>query len=559
MRKNKLATLMLVAALAASSLAGCGSSAKEPAETQAQTQATEAAAPATTAALETKAEEEPTPTDEVQKGGILTVVVPSSPKTVDPKDHTTDYEADIIYQVAQNLVTYNKEYTDIIPLLATEWSVSEDGKDYTFKLRDDVYFQPGKFQDGRQMVAEDVKYSLERIYNECPTDRICRDFFESVEVVNDFEVIIHLKDSCGPFLETLCDIGNGILPKEEVEGWGDEFGYHLVGTGPFMLEEMVADESVTLKKNPNYWGDEPNVDGVVIKTASDNSQIVNALVSDEAHIGMYLQGESIQRAKDAGLLVQSPATSVTMIRFNMQNGPTADPKVREAIIKAINIDDMVKGIYQYGEASRIYQPLTFLSWGYNDEYDSLVPTYDPEAAKQLLAEAGYPDGFTMTMYIGSSTNREKMAQLFQYYLGEVGITVDIQSSAMADWMSAVTGSWKEDVVNSYGITFNGTLDPYAYEDKFFISNNVESVSNAGGYNDEEVDEWLYEAYKATDHEERTKYYNMVMEKVMKDNVGIFYACEARNWGVSEKVHDSVLRADSRLLICTPFNNIWIEQ
>ncbi len=555
MKRRSVTTWILAASLAAMTLAGCGSSNQS--APQQDTTTTAASEPATTAALETKAEEEPS--GEIQKGGILTVVVPSSPKTVDPKDHTTDYEADIIFQVAQNLVTYNKDYTDIIPLLATEWSVSEDGKDYTFKLRDDVYFQPGKFQDGRQMVAEDVKYSLERIYNECATDRICREFFESVEVVNDFEVIIHLKDSCGPFLETLCDIGNGILPKEEVEGWGDEFGYHLVGTGPFMLEEMVADERVTLKKNPNYWGDEPNVDGVEVKTASDNSQIVNALVSDEAHIGMYLQGESIQRAKDAGLLAQAPATSVTMIRFNMQSGPTADPKVREAIIKAVDIDGMVSGIYQYGEASRIYQPLTFLSWGYQDKYDSLIPEYDPEAAKALLAEAGYPDGFTMTMYIGSSTNREKMAQLFQYYLSEVGITVEIKSSTMADWMSAVTGSYKDSVVNSYGITFNGTIDPYAYEEKFFTSNNIDSVSNAGGYADDQVDEWLYAAYKETDREKRTEYYGQVMEKVMNDNVGIFYACEARNWGIAPKVHDSVVRADSRLLICTPFNNIWIEQ
>ena len=552
MKRKHVVLTMAAAVLAAAALTACGGSAASK-----DTTAAETAAPATTAALETRAPEENT--GEVQTGGILTVVVPSSPKTLDPKDHTTDYEADIITQVAQTLVTYNQDYTDVIPLLAKEWTVSEDGTEYNFKLRDDVYFQKGKYQDGRQMVAEDVKYSLERIKDECPSDRLCRPYFDSVEVVNDFEVILHLTDACGPFLEALCNAGNVIVPKEEVEGWGDEFGYHLVGTGPFVLDEMVADESTKLSRNDNYWNEPANVDGVEIKVASDNSQIVNALLADEAHIGMYLQGESIARAKEEGILAQAPASSVTQLRFNMQNGPTADPKVREAIIKAIDIDGLISGIYQYGEARRIYQPLTFMSWAYNEDYDKLVPSYDPEAAKELLKEAGYPDGFEMTLYIGANPNREKMAQIVQYYLGEVGIKLEIKSSSMADWMGIVTNSWKEDVVNSYAITFNGNLDPYEFENKFFTDANNGSVNNAGGYHDDEVEELLQKAYNGTDREVRSGYYHQAMEKIMNDNTGIYYACETRNWGISPKVHDAVVRADSRLLICTPFNNIWIEQ
>lgn len=552
MRKKSIVTLMAAAAVAAA-LTACGGSGKSDSAAPAES----SAAPATTAAIETQAAEEKT--GEVQKGGTLTVVVPSSPKTLDPKDHTTDYEADIIGQIAQTLVTYNKDYTDVIPLLAESWTISEDGKDYDFILRDNVYFQKGQYQDGRLLVADDVKYSLERIKDECPSDRLCRPYFDSAEVVNDHEVILHLTDACGPFLEALCNAGNVIVPKEEVEGWGEEFGYHLVGTGPFVLDEMVADEATKLSRNENYWNEAANVDAVEIKVASDNSQIVNALLADEAHIGMYLQGESIGRAKDAGILAQAPASSVTQLRFNMQNGPTADPKVREALIKAVDIDGLLDGIYQYGEAARIYQPLTFMSWAYDKKFDSMVPSYDPEAAKALLAEAGYPDGFDMTLYIGSNPNREKMAQIVQYYWGEIGVNLEIKSSTMADWMGIVTNSWQESTVNSYAITFNGNLDPYEYENKFFTDANAGSVNNAGGYHNDEVETLLTDAYKGENREVRTKLYQEAMEKIMADNSGIYYACETRNWGIAPKVHDAVVRADSRLLICTPFNNIWIEQ
>ena len=549
MVKTRVFSIIVAIAMLVCSFAACSGApadaAQEPAHADAAAEA------------KTETAQEPA---EVQKGGTLVVLAPSSPKTVDPRDHTTDYEADIIVQVAQTLITYNKDYTDVIPLLATEWTISEDGKEYDFKLRDDVYFQKGKYQDGRQMVADDVKYSLERIKNECPAaDRLCVPYFDYVEVVNDFEVILHLTDSCGPFLEALCNAGNVIIPKEEVEGWGDEFGYHLIGTGPFVLGEMIPDEKTTLVRNENYWGEPANVDAVEIRVASDNSQIVNALLTNEGHIGMQLQGESIGRALDAGILVQSPASSVTQIRFNMQNGPTANPLVREAIIRAIDIDELVAGIYQYGEAVRIYQPLTFLSWAYTDEFDSMVPSYDPAEAKKLLAEAGYADGLDLNLYIPSSTNRDKMAQIVQYYLEEVGIHVTIKASAIADWMGTVTNSWKEDQVNMYGITFNGNLDPYEYENKFFSDANNGAVNNAGGYHNDEVEVLLGKGYNGSDRAKRAEYYQQAMKQIMSDNTGIYYSCESRNWGVTSKVHEAVVRADNRLLICTPFNNIWIEK
>ena len=571
MKKKRLIAFAAAAVLAASSLAGCGSTASTSTSAAGTTGGTTAPGAATTAgstvAPDAKATDQTLAsgisvgkTDgEVKKGGTLVVSMPSSPLTMDPKDYSTMYENHVMYNVLQTLFIWDQDYKALIPCLATDYTVSEDGLSYTVNLRDDVYFQKGKYQDGRKMTAEDVKYSLERCKNECATDRICRDFFDSVEVVSDTQVILHMKEVAGPFLNQLADLGTAILPKEEVEGWGDEFGTHIIGTGPFVLDEVVTDEKVTVKKNENYWGTEPNVDGIEFRIVSDSNQAINAVQTGEIDIAMYLQGESIKRAQDASLLLQTPSSSITFVRFNLQNGPTANADVRKALTMAVDIDSLVGGIYQYGEGTRAYQPITAYSFAYDTAYNDLVPSYDVEAAKKLLADAGYPDGFTMSIYIGSTNYREKMAQMLQYYWSQIGVTLDIKSSTMADWSAAVVDSWQSDTVSSYGVSWNSNPDPYGFLEKFYSSNTIHASSNAGGYTNETVDQLLHDGFSSTDQSKRKELYGKVIEQVMNDYTGIFYAYECRNWAVSSKVHDAVLRADTQMLVDTPFNNIWIEE
>lgn len=569
MKKKQLAALATALVMTAASLAGCKGSSQTSGSTAAPATAAGTSAAAETSAVspDAKATDQTLASgisvgktdEEAKKGGTLVVSMPSSPLTLDPKDYSTMYENHIMYNVLETLFIWDKDYKELIPNLATDCTISDDGLSYTINLRDDVYFQKGKFQDGRKMTAEDVKFSLERCKNECATDRICRDFFDYVEVVSDTQVILHMKEVAGPFMNQLADLGNAILPKEEVEGWGEDFGSHIIGTGPFTLEEIVTDEKVTVKKNESYWGTEPNVDGIEFRIVSDSNQAINAVQTGEIDIAMYLQGEAIKRAGDAGLLLQTPSSSITYVRFNLQNGPTANADVRKALTMAVDIDSLVAGIYQYGEGTRAYQPLTAYSFAYDTAYNDLVPAYDVEAAKKLLAEAGYPDGFTMTLYIGSTTYREKMAQMLQYYWSQIGVTLNIKSSTMADWSAAVVDSWQADAVSSYGVSWNSNPDPYGFLEKFFSSNTIHASSNAGGYTDPKADELIHDAFSRTDNGERKEIYGELIEKVMNEYTGIYYAYECRNWAVSSKVHDAVLRADTQMLVATPFNNIWIEE
>ena len=237
MKKRILAAIAALAATAV--LSACGSD--KPVST--------AEAEQTSTAQET-AKEDNTPGEPVS-GGVLTISLSSSPKNLDPVKYTGTYESQIIGTVCDTLVEYNTELTEIQPGLAKSWKVSDDGLAYTFTLRDDVYFQPGKFQEGRKMTAEDVKYSLERSLKLSAMNRL--DMLDHCEAVSDTELVCYLAEPNAVFLTALTDAGNVIVPKEEVEGWGDDFGTHLVGTGPFALESFELDQQAVLKRNDNYW------------------------------------------------------------------------------------------------------------------------------------------------------------------------------------------------------------------------------------------------------------------------------------------------------------------
>ena len=249
MKKRRLVALA-TAAVMALSLAACGGGSSSTTDTTAAGSAEETTGSSVTpdaheagqqlAHTVRIGDQDAEPVD----GGTLVVSMPSAPRTMDPVDYTTVYEAAVMYNVLDTLFIWNEEYNDVLPNLVTDYSVSDDGLSYTMTLRDDVYFQDGQYVKGRKMTAEDVKYSLERSKEESPTDRVCRDFFDYVEVLSDTEFVIHMTSPAGPFLNQLAEIGTAIVPREEVEGWGDDFGSHIVGSGPFTLEEVVTDERV---------------------------------------------------------------------------------------------------------------------------------------------------------------------------------------------------------------------------------------------------------------------------------------------------------------------------
>jgi|GEM_PF-431157 len=319
---------------------------------------------------------------EVTSGGSLNVGLSANAKTFDPIKYTGVYESQVMRQMGDTLVVYNKDLSDIIPSLATEWKVSDDMLVYTFKLREGVKFQKGQYQDGREMTAEDVKYSLERSAKESAMNRLSG--VTEVKVLSDYEVEIHLATPNAALLAMLTDAGNIIIPKEEIEGWGDKFSEHFVGTGPFQLTEWKKDQEVKLARHENYWGDKPHLDHLTMKFISDQNMMTNALRSGDIDIAMDVKGQNREIInQDSNLdLLTNPGLSIVYLDLNNKVGPTADKRVREAIYMATNVEEIISGVNQWGGGDVSYLPLPPGSWGYDKSLIDMVPKYNPEEAKK---------------------------------------------------------------------------------------------------------------------------------------------------------------------------------
>ena len=489
-------------------------------------------------------------------GGQLYIGLAAIAKSLDPIKYTGVYESDVIAQIAQGLVDYNKDLSEIIPSLATDWSISDDGMEYTFILREGVKFQKGQYQDGREFTAEDVKYSLERSANESAMNRLS--MLDHVEVISPTEVKCVLKERNASFLTALTDRGNVIVPKEEVEGHGDAFGTNLIGTGPFVLKEWRADDQAILTRNEDFWGERPHLDGVTFRFITDGNMMVNALRSGEIHIATDLAGENIKIVQDDPNVIFTDLASlqISYFYFNLVEGPTADINVRKAMIMATDVESMVQGIYRYGEAQRAYLPLPPGSWGYDAQYESLIPEYNPEEAKKLLEEAGYGDGFTVEIHIADRPARVAAATIFQQYMKQ-NLNIDVQIK-ISEWgvFSDIGSSGKADI---YGMSWTWYPDPYFFLNNLFFSEQIGSLGNGQGFNMPEMDDLLRKAVEVTDQDERTGYYNQALKLAAEQYAQIVYSAEKISYGLSQKVQGFDLRADQSKVFVGDQTNVWLSE
>ena len=494
-------------------------------------------------------------TAEVQKGGTLVVAFPQTIATMDHTKTTILHENNCGAQVCESLFMYNDDLSEYVPVLATEWSVSEDGLTYYFTIRDDV-----SFSNGRKMTAADVKYSLDRTKWPESTQDFARGYYDYTEVLDDTHVAVHLSSPCAPFMSYVAGTVGSIVPQEEVEAAGDKWGRDiLIGTGPFLLKEFVTDEYVIFEKNPNYWGEEPNVDGIKVLFISDPVQMFNALKTGEVHVGFDMAGDVLPGLIESGMLSQCPANAINWARFNMQGGPTADPRVRQALLMAVDVEEMNEGIYQYDEANEIFMPLPPHLFAYDESLAEYKVEYDPEGAKKLLKEAGYGKGLHLTLVMPTTASRNKMAQILQSYWEEIGVDLTIRSTTTPEFVNTIMECYKEDKVNIVAATWNANPDPSFYLNRFFHTRYWSNSSNPEGYGNETVDKWLDDAFKTSDQAERKALYRNVLETVLKDYAGLWYSNELRNYGITPKVHGISARPDNKLDVCTPISNVWIEK
>lgn len=442
----------------------------------------------------------------------------SDPRGLDPAYVDDGESAKIIVNVYEGLLQYKKGSTEVEPCLATEWKISDDGKEYTFKLRQGV-----KFHDGTPFNADAVKFNIERqIPPQAKDDMPYASFtfgpVQKVEKVDEYTVKVILKEPYTPFLANLAmSLAAPMASPDAIKKNNGNLNENPVGTGPFKFVSWKKGEAVTLEKNNEYWGEKAKSDKVVFKFTKENSVRASELMTGAVDIIDGVDPNDIKKLTDSKMqLFNEKGMNINYMAFNTSRAPFNDVKLRQAISYAIDREELVKYLYQ-GFSDIAYTPMPSFIPGFNDKLKSYQ--YNPEKSKELLKAAG-KENLQVKMITYSNprpynpVNGQKLAEAIQNYLSKVGIkaTIDVYP-----WKE-----YKEKIAQGEGdILFYGWNGDNGDADNFlslFDSKEIKSTLNAARYNNPKVDELLVKGRKTPNGEERNNIYKEIQKIVDEDAV-----------------------------------------
>ncbi len=443
---------------------------------------------------------------------------------LDPSKVTDGESIYVTNQIYDPLVRYKVEGTEVQPALATEWKVSKDGLVWTFQLREGV-----KFHDGTDFTAKDVVFNFERWassgeyiyygYMFGATKDDLGGIIEKVEATDKYEIKITLSEPNAPFLQTLAMPPFGIASPDAIKKHGENYFKNPVGTGPFVFQEWIPDDTITLTKNEDYFGKVANVDKVIFRTIPDNGARFLELQAGSIDLMTGLNPQDIETAEnDENLkIIRRPSMNISYMAMNTsKKGPMSSKKVRQAINWAIDKEELMTLFEGIGKPAK--NPIPPSLWGYNDEIEDYG--YDVEKAKTLLAEAGYPDGFDTSLHIMANPRpylpQPKLtAQAIQQMLKKVNINVEIIES---DWDThlALTEDGKHDMAFLGWTGDNGDPDNFLYV--LLDKDNAKkgSAGNIAFYKNDEVHDLLKAAQTEMNQEKRIEYYMKAQEIIHED-------------------------------------------
>jgi len=373
-----------------------------------------------------------------------------SPENFYPAVNTTGTSFDANSQIYGRIVDFERGTTTVVPGLAERWDISPDGKVYTFHLRKGVKWHNHRaWKPTRDFNADDVIFAIERQWKEANpyfkvtsanhsyfNDMGMPKLLKSVEKVDDYTVRITLERAEAPFLSNLAMEYAGIQSKEYADamlkaGTPEKIDQEPIGTGPFYLVQYQKDAIIRYKAFPQFWGGKAKIDDLVFSITPDASVRWAKLQKGECHVMPYPNPADLDSIrKDPNVVVlEQPGLNVGYLAYNTTKKPFDDVRVRKAVNMAIDKKAIIDAVYlTTGVAAK--NPIPPTQWSYNDAIKD--DPFDPAAAKKLLAEAGYPNGFptdlwAMPVQRPYNPNARRIAELMQADLAKVGITAEIKS------------------------------------------------------------------------------------------------------------------------------------
>lgn len=422
------------------------------------------------------------------RGGTLDAAVAAKWTTLDPTNSSARTgDKFILNQIYDTLIV--EDETGYVPGLAESWEA--DDTTVTLHLRKGV-----KFHDGTDFNAEAVKFVLDRGKNPETASTYKSEVadIESVEVIDEYTVLIKLKAPSAVIIGALSNYAGYMISPAAIEKYGADIVRNPVGTGPFMMEEAIDGDHITLVRNPYYYKVDdkgealPYLDKVVITVMSDDASKLLNLKSGEVQLIDNVQAVNISGLDTAKITpYKTSATKTYKMMINVKaEGPLAIKEVRQAMAYALYRDAFVQAI-SAGFGSVGPWNITPSQWFYSEPTPY---TYDVTKCKELLAAAGYPDGFATTFYVTAREPDKTIIQIIQAQLAEVGITGEIVPLEKL----AFNDLWKNGE-GQIGLNFCPVPkpDPYIQFEQFFGSTGN---NNFTGYASEEFDR-LLAASKAT--------------------------------------------------------------
>jgi len=439
---------------------------------------------------------------EKEEKKILTMAQKAEIKTLDPQKATDSVSRSIIKLINQTLVYIDNE-GNIVPELAQEIT-KVSPKETLIKIKNDI-----KFSNGETLTIDDVLFSLERAK---ASPKMSQDLYmiESFEKVDDRTLKINTLYDAGNLLHKLASGGVAIINKKAFEK--DE--NNIVGTGMFKLKEWVAGEKLVLERNEFFKDSKSNIDTLVVKFVPEANSRMIMLETGEIDLARDLLPLDFQKisedTKFTTVEVETPSNM--FLGFDLRNELLADKRVRQAIAYAINNEDLVKTVFN-GSASVATSPVPKITTGHNENSNNYPQNI--EKAKQLLAEAGYPNGFNIELFVSEDNQRIDMAVIIQDNLKKIGINAEIKTFQWAAYVSTIENPniIKPLFIMSWNIS-NDDPDEVLYP--LYHSSQIDAHTNVVFYKNEKFDNLISEARETTDKEKRMKLYEEAQDIIQED-------------------------------------------
>lgn len=457
---------------------------------------------------------------------------PSDPPSLDPAHITDTVSHAVASELFDGLVTFDHEL-NIRPAIAAHWTISEDGRIYTFDLRDGV-----RFHNGRPVTAEDFRYSFERLLH--PKTRSERTWIleklegtrqfmagevprvPGIKVLGALKLQLTLERPFAPFLALLAYPAASVVPRETVERWGRQFSTHPMGTGPFRFREWFHDDRIVLEANPDYFQGTPYLDQIVFRVIPDDMARFQEFKAGNLEHTDVPSG-FFQVIRDdpslSGMLVSRPSLGINAIQFNVDRPPFRNNRaLRQAFNYGVNKEAIAEVILE-GRVSPARSVLPPGMFAHNPGLPGYP--YNIQKALQLMAEAGYERGRglpPLTLYYNTGLANRQISEFVQGALRAIGVSLELRE---LDWPAYLNLVDRGDAPLFRLGWLADYPDPENFLTVLFHSRNIGSKGNLSRYRNPRVDALLDRADASLDPAERVRLYREAEEVIIEDAPWIF--------------------------------------